>query len=87
MLRNTCSKKRAFVCIHEPAEWGAEHWGELLNSVNELLQQSPGTRIFVTGRPHILPELGKRLARRVMSVVVGKSGVHAGYLTTTTDKL
>ena len=30
----------------------------------------PGTRIFVTGRPHIRAEIGKRLAGRVTSVPI-----------------
>jgi len=70
MLRDTCSKKRAFICIDGVDECAAEHWGELLDLVNELLRQSPGTRIFVTGRPHILPEIKSRLARGVTSVSI-----------------
>ena len=31
---------------------------------------SPGTRIFVTGRPHIRPEISRRLAGRVTSLPI-----------------
>jgi len=70
MLRNTCAKKRVFICIDGLNEWVVEHGGEQLDSVNEL-QQSPGTRTFVTGRPHILPEIKRRLAGRGVSASIG----------------
>jgi len=62
MLGNTCSKKRVFICTDSPGKCAAEHWGELLDSVNDMLQQSPGTRIFVTGRPRVYRESKRRLA-------------------------
>ena len=70
MLQTASSKKRTFICIDALDECEAENRAKLLHSVNELLQQSPGTRIFVTGRPHILPEIKRHLARRVTSVSI-----------------
>jgi len=35
MLGNTCSKKRVFICTDSPGKCAAEHWGELLDSVND----------------------------------------------------
>jgi len=70
MLQTTSSKKRALICIDGVDECATEHRAKLLDSVKELVQQSPETRIFVTGRPHILPEIKRHLARRVMSVSV-----------------
>jgi len=50
-------------------------------SLGQLLQQSPSTRIYVAGRPHILPEIGKRLAVRVESISISpKGGDIATYL-------
>ena len=46
------------------------HRVKLLDSLNQILQKSPGTRIFVTGRPHIRPDVGRRLTGRVKSVSV-----------------
>ena len=43
---------------------------KLLDSLNQVLQNSPGTRIFVTGRPDIRPEIGSRLAGRVTSLSI-----------------
>src|SRR5205807_9224746 len=70
MLQTTSSKKRTFVCIDALDECAAGHRAKLLDSLNQILQKSPGTRIFITGRPHIRPEIGRRLAGRVASVHV-----------------
>ena len=70
MLQTTSTKKRAFICIDALDECATEYRAKLLDSLNHILQQSPGTRIFVTGRPHILPEIGRHLDGRVVSVLV-----------------
>ena len=70
MLQATTSGKRVFICIDALDECAAEHQVKLLDSLAQLLQQSPGTRIFVTGRPHILPEIGRRLVGSVTSVCI-----------------
>ena len=44
---------------------------KLLNSRNQILEKSPGTRIFMTGRPHIRAEIERRLSGRMLSVSVG----------------
>jgi len=70
MLQATSYRKRAFICIDAVDECATEHQVKLLDSLAQLLQRSPGTRIFVTGRPHIQPEMGRRLAGRVASVSI-----------------
>ena len=70
MLQTISSKKGAFICIDALDECGDEHRVKLLDSMSQLLQNSPGTRIFVTGRSHILPDIEQRLARKVMSVSI-----------------
>ena len=70
MLQTTTSGKRVFICIDALDECATEHQVKLLDSLGQLLQHSPGTRIFVTGRPYILPEIGRRLVGRVMSVCI-----------------
>ena len=42
----------------------------LFDSLKEILEMSPGVRIFVTGRPHIRAEIETRLAGRTTSVSV-----------------
>ena len=68
MLYTTSSRERTFICIDALDECVPEHRVKLLDSFNQILQKSPATRIFVTGRPHIRPEIGRRLAGRVRSL-------------------
>ena len=68
MLQTTSSTQPTFICIDALDECVLEHRTKLLDSLNKILQESPGTRIFVTGRPHIRPEIARRLSGRVTSL-------------------
>jgi len=61
-------RKRSFICFYTLDECATEYRVKLLNSLGQLLEQSPGTRIFVVGRPHILLEIGTRFAERAESI-------------------
>ena len=70
MLQITSSRKRTFVCVDALDECVPGNRVKLLDSLNKILQNSPGTRIFVTGRPQIRPEMGRRLAGIVISLSI-----------------
>ena len=70
MLQTTSSKKRTFICIDALDECGAGYRAKLLDSLNRILLKCPGTRIFVTGRPHVWPEIGRRFTGRVADLSV-----------------
>ena len=70
MLQTTSSEKRTFICIDALDECMAGHQAKLLSSLNQILKESPATRIFVTGRPHIRVEVGKRLSGGVTSISI-----------------
>ena len=70
MLQIASARKRTFICIDALDECATEHIAKVLDSLGQLLHRSPGTRIFVTGRPHILPEIGARLGERVTSISI-----------------
>ena len=70
MLQTTSSEKHTFICIDALDECVPGHQVKLLGSLNQILKESPSIRIFVTGRPHIQAEIGKRLPRRVTSVPI-----------------
>ena len=70
MLQTTSSKRRTFICIDALDECVPESRVKLLNSLAQILQQSPSTRIFVTGRPHIRPEIGRHLSGKVTSLPI-----------------
>ena len=73
MLQAITSSLRTFVCIGALDECAAVHRVKVLNSLKQILEKSPRTRIFIIGRPHIRAEVEERLAGRVMSVSVGSS--------------
>jgi len=70
MLQTASSTKRTFICIDALDDCVPEHRTKLLDSLNKILQESPGTRIFVTGRPHIQPDITRRLTGRVTSLPI-----------------
>ena len=70
MMQTASSKKRTFICIDALDECVAGYRVKLLDSLNQILEKSPGTRIFMTGRPHIWPEIGRRLVGRVADLSI-----------------
>ena len=73
MLQVITSSLRVFICIDALDECAVAHRVKILNSLHQILEKSPRTRIFITGRPHIRAEIEKRLASQVISVWVGTS--------------
>ena len=73
MLQSITSSLRTFVCIDALDECAAANRPKLLNSLQQILISSPGTRIFIIGRPHVRAETEKRLIGQVISVSVGPS--------------
>ena len=71
MLRLITSSQRIFMVIDALDECTAVQRFRLFDSLKEILEKSPGGRIFVTGRPHIGAEIETRLSGRVTTVSVG----------------
>ena len=71
ILQLITSSQRTFMIIDALDECTAVQRFRLFDSLKEILQKSPGTRVFVTGRPHICPEIDARLAGRVTSISLG----------------
>ena len=42
----------------------------ILDSLKQILEKSPSTRIFITGGPHVRAEIEERLTGRVISLPV-----------------
>ena len=70
MLQAITSSRPTFMSIDGLDECAGVHRAALLDSLREILEKSPGTRIFVTGRPHIRVEIERRLAGQVTCVSV-----------------
>ena len=70
MWQTISSEKPTFICIDALDECAAEYRVKILDSLHQILQKSPGLRIFVTGRSHIQPEITKRLSGRVTIIAI-----------------
>jgi len=68
MLQTAVSKRPIFICIDGLDECAAEYRIQLLDSLNQILQQSPETRIFLTGRPQIQAEVERCLSGTAMAL-------------------
>jgi len=72
-LQDISSSRCTFICIDALDECQAGHRLELLDLLNQLLQKSPSTRLFMTGRPDVLGEvemhLGGRAATRSITPI------------------
>jgi len=87
MLQITSSRKPTFVCMDGLDECVPGNRVKLLDSLNQILRMSPGTRILVTGRPQIRPEIRRLLPERVTSLSISpKRGDIIGYIQTRLDK-
>ena len=73
MLQTITSSLPTFVCIDALDECAAVNRVKLLKSLQQILETSPRTRIFIIGRPYVRGEVEKRLPGRVTSVSVGPS--------------
>ena len=71
MLQAIASAQPTFICIDALDECAGVQRLRVLDSLKNILEKCPGTRIFVTGRPHILTEIEKRFAGQVASLSVG----------------
>ena len=70
MLQLITSSQRTFMCIDALDESAGVQRFKLIDSLNKILEKSPRSRIFLTGRPHIRAEVEKGLNQRVVSVSI-----------------
>jgi len=61
MFQSITAKKRTFICVDALDECVPEHLTVVLESLAQILQGSPSTRIFMTGRTHVRSEVERRL--------------------------
>ena len=70
VLQLTTSSQPTFIVIDALDECAEVERFKLFDSLKQILEKSPGIRVFVTGRPHIRDEIEQCLAGRVISVSV-----------------
>ena len=64
------SLRRTFICVDALDECIPEHQVEVLGALGQILQRSPNTQIFMTGRPHIWGAVERELGRRAISISI-----------------
>jgi len=65
MLQTVTSSRPTFICIDALDECVERHRPEVLSSLRQILEKSPNTRIFLTGRRHIRDEIERHLDGKV----------------------
>ena len=70
MLQDIASSRPTFICFDALDECVAEYRRKLLESMQQILHKSPSTRIFLAGRLHVMDEVEKHLAGRVVAVSI-----------------
>ena len=67
MLRTAiASLRQVFICIDALDECLPKHLPELLKSLSDIVRESPTTRIFLTGRPHVRGDIQRYFAKVVV---------------------
>jgi len=59
LKKTIASLPRLFICIDALDECTPKHRRELLESIRDIVEASPNTRVFLTGRAHINEEIVK----------------------------
>ena len=66
MLQIVTSFRPTFICADALDECVEGYRYEILDSLRQILEKSPNTRIFLTGRRHIWSEIDRHLGERTM---------------------
>ena len=77
MFRTIAATKRMFICVDALDECVPEHRMVVLESLRQILEGSPNTRLFMTGRPQVRTEVEKRLdgVATLISIQATEDGV------------
>jgi len=67
MLRTTiASLPKVFICVDALDECLPKCLPELLGSLRDIVRESPSTRIFLTGRPHVREDIQRYFTKAVV---------------------
>ena len=64
MLQTVTLLQPTFICVDAMDECLEEHRPEVLDSLRQILEKSPNTRMFLTGRWHVRDEIDRHLGGR-----------------------
>ena len=77
MFQTITATRRTYICVDALDECAPEHRMVVLESLGQILQGSPNTHLFMTGRPQVRSEVGRRLdgAATFISIQPTEDGV------------
>ena len=78
--------KQSYICIDALDEFPREHRPELFKSLVQITRESPGTRLFMTGRQHIREEVGRYFTSRAEIQIIPSEEDIKKYLDTRLSK-
>jgi len=70
MFATVQTPQRTFICVDALDECVPEHQLEVLEALGQILQASPKTRVFMTGRSHIRRAVERRLGGKATCVPI-----------------
>jgi len=87
ILKTTiASLPEVFICIDALDECIPNNRRELLESLQDIVQASPTTRVFLSGRPHIRAEIKRYFTEAIMIPITPTIGDIERYLETRLDR-
>ena len=85
-IKTIGSYQQVYICVDAMDELLPQHRPEFFRALQQIIQEAPNTRLFLTGRPHIRGELDKHLTRGAHTIhVVPDQGDIAQYLSRKID--
>ena len=70
-----------YICVDAVDEVLPQHRSEFLRALQQILQDAPNVRLFLTGRPYIRGELDKHLTKKAYAIhIVADQGDITRYL-------
>jgi len=82
----TASLHQVFICVDALDEYLPKELPELLQSLRDIVRESPRTRIFLTGRPHVEEAILKYFAKAVVIPICPNPDDIRNYLEMRLDK-
>ncbi|RPA96330.1 ankyrin, partial [Choiromyces venosus 120613-1] len=70
LLQTVTSSQHTFICVDALDKCLEKHQSDILDALREILEKSPGTRVFITGRRHISGQVEKHLAGKAVTLSI-----------------
>ena len=80
------SLPQVFICIDALDECPPRNLPELLDSLRDIVRESPRTRIFLTGRPHVKEDIHRYFAKAIVLPISPNTGDIRNYLKMRLDR-